>query len=111
MNRQNNKEQNGFRYECNEQSKEIANATKAILNTIIGWHLIQLFIRMKKTNCDMENIDNKYTLIQETDWGKYIAHSENCYGEQQTMKQHSEGVARIMKSFALSYEYVDVYTY
>lgn len=24
----------------------------------------------------MENIDNKYTLIQETDWGKYIAHSE-----------------------------------
>ena len=41
----------------------------------------------------MENIDNKYTLIQETDWGKYIAHSENCYGEQQTMKQHSEGVA------------------
>ena len=59
----------------------------------------------------MENIDNKYTLIQETDWGKYIAHSENCYGEQQTMKQHSEGVARIMKSFALSYEYVDVYTY
>ena len=66
---------------------------------------------MKKTNCDMENIDNKYTLIQETDWGKYIAHSENCYGEQQTMKQHSEGVARIMKSFALSYEYVDVYTY
>lgn len=27
------------------------------------------------------------------------------------MKQHSEGVARMMKSFVLSGEYVDVYTY
>lgn len=42
---------------------------------------------------------------------KYIAHSENSHGERQTMRQHSEGVARMMKSFALSDEYVDMYTY
>lgn len=64
-----------------------------------------------KTNADMENIDCKSTLKQDTEGALYIAHSENCYGELQTMKQHSEGVARMMKSFALSGEYVDVYTY
>lgn len=64
-----------------------------------------------KTNADMENIDCKSTLKQDTEGALCIAHSENCYGELQTMKQHSEGVARMMKSFALSGEYVDVYTY
>ena len=64
-----------------------------------------------KTNADMENVDCKSTLKQDTEGALYIAHSENCYGELQTMKQHSEGVARMMKSFALSGEYVDVYTY
>lgn len=42
---------------------------------------------------------------------KYIAHSENNKGEVQTMKQHSVGVAQIMKSFALSDEYADIYAY
>lgn len=64
-----------------------------------------------KTNADMENVDCKSTLKQDTEGALYIAHSENSYGELQTMKQHSEGVARMMKSFALSGEYVDVYTY
>lgn len=41
----------------------------------------------------------------------FIAHSENNNGVVQTMKQHSEGVAEIMKSFALSDKYVDLYTY
>ena len=64
-----------------------------------------------KTNSDMENVDYKSTLKQDTEVALYIAHSENCYGELQTMKQHSEGVARMMQTFALSGEYVDVYTY
>ena len=64
-----------------------------------------------KTSSDMENVDYKSTLKQDTEGSLYIAHSENCYGELQTMKQHSKGVARMMKSFALSSEYVDVYTY
>ena len=64
-----------------------------------------------KTNADMENVDYKSTLKQDMEEALYIAHSENCYGELQTMKQHSEGVARMMKLFALSGEYVDVYTY
>lgn len=42
---------------------------------------------------------------------KYIAHSENGNGEEQTIKQHSEGVADIMKSFALTDEYADIYAY
>ena len=42
---------------------------------------------------------------------KYIAHSENSNGEEQTIKQHSEGVADIMKSFALTDEYADIYAY
>ena len=33
---------------------------------------------------------------------KYIAHSTNSKGEEQSMKQHSEGVADLMKSFALA---------
>ena len=70
-----------------------------------------ILIVAMKTNADMENIDCKSTLKQDTEGALYIAHSENCYGELQTMKQHSEGVARMMKSFALSGEYVDVYTY
>lgn len=59
----------------------------------------------------MENVDYKSTLKQDTEGALYIAHSENSYGELQTMRQHSEGVAQMMKSFALSGEYVDVYTY
>lgn len=42
---------------------------------------------------------------------KYIAHSENGNGEEQTIKQHSEGVSDIMKSFALTDEYADIYAY
>ena len=42
---------------------------------------------------------------------KYIAHSENNKGEVQTMKHHSVGVAQILKSFALSDEYADIYAY
>ena len=60
----------------------------------------------------MEYTDNKNRIIkQEFDVPKYIAHSENSNGEEQTMKQHSESVAEMMKSFALSDEYVGMYTY
>lgn len=41
---------------------------------------------------------------------KYIAHSENMNGEEQTMKQHSEGVAKLMLSFALSDDFADIYS-
>lgn len=42
---------------------------------------------------------------------KYLAHSENRKGEIQTMKQHSEGVADIMRYFALSNTYAALYSY
>lgn len=42
---------------------------------------------------------------------KFIAHSENDKGEIQTMKQHSEGVAKIMTSFALSDDFSEIYSY
>lgn len=42
---------------------------------------------------------------------KYIAHSENSYGEEQSMKQHSEGVAELMKSFALADDFAEIYSY
>lgn len=42
---------------------------------------------------------------------KYIAHSENGNGEEQSMKQHSEGVASLMKSFALSEDFAEMYSY
>lgn len=41
----------------------------------------------------------------------YIAHSENSNGEEQSMKQHSEGVADLMKSFALTSDFVELYSY
>lgn len=41
----------------------------------------------------------------------YIAHSENKKGEEQTIKQHSEGVAEMMKSFALTEDYAGIYSY
>ena len=40
---------------------------------------------------------------------KYIAHSENSNGEEQSMKQHSEGVAELMKSFALANDFAEIY--
>lgn len=42
---------------------------------------------------------------------KYIAHSENSNGKEQSMKQHSEGVAELMKSFALTDDFADIYSY
>lgn len=42
---------------------------------------------------------------------KYIAHSENSNGKEQSMKQHSEGVAALMKSFALTDDFADIYSY
>lgn len=42
---------------------------------------------------------------------KYIAHSENSKGEEQSMKQHSEGVAELMKSFALADDFSEIYSY
>ena len=41
---------------------------------------------------------------------KYIAHSENSNGEEQSMKQHSEGVAELMKSFALANDFAEIYS-
>ena len=42
---------------------------------------------------------------------EYLAHSENVKDESQTMREHSLQVAHIMKQFALSKEYVDLYEY
>ena len=42
---------------------------------------------------------------------KYIAHSKNKNGEEQTMRQHSEGVAELMKSFALADDFTELYSY
>ena len=81
---------------------------------IITMHLLVDFlilIMTKNTNSDMENVNYKSTPKQDTEGALYIAHSENCYGKLQTMKQHSEGVARMMQTFSLSGEYVDMYTY
>ena len=41
---------------------------------------------------------------------KYIAHSENCNGEEQSMKQHGKGVAELMKSFALANDFAEIYS-
>ena len=40
---------------------------------------------------------------------KYIAHSQNNAGEAQTLLQHSQGVADLMRSFSLSKEYEDLF--
>lgn len=42
---------------------------------------------------------------------KYIAHSENSDGEEQSILQHSEGVAELMKSFALADDLAEIYSY
>lgn len=42
---------------------------------------------------------------------KYIAHSENSNGEEQSMKQHSRGVSELMKTFALADNFVEIYSY
>lgn len=42
---------------------------------------------------------------------KYIAHSENSNGEEQSMKQHSEGVAELMKSFTLADDFAEIYSH
>lgn len=55
--------------------------------------------------------DYKPTLPQETERAKYIAHSENSKGKQQSMKQHCKGVANMMKSFAFSNEFANMYAY
>ena len=47
----------------------------------------------------------------EHNMNKYIAHSANRKGEEQSMKQHSEGVATLMKSFALSNDFAEIYSY
>ena len=42
---------------------------------------------------------------------RYIAHSANSNGEEQSMKQHSKGVAELMKSFALANDFAEIYSY
>lgn len=42
---------------------------------------------------------------------KYIAHSKNTKGIEQLMKQHSKSVADIMVSYALSDEFIEIYSY
>lgn len=46
----------------------------------------------------------------ELDYYRYIAHSANSNGEEQSMKQHSEGVAKLMKSFALANNFAEIYS-
>lgn len=41
----------------------------------------------------------------------YIAHSENPIGVKQTMKEHSLGVSKFMKEFALSDSFADLYEF
>ena len=40
---------------------------------------------------------------------RYIAHSANSNGEEQSMKQHCVGVAELMKSFALANDFAEIY--
>lgn len=40
----------------------------------------------------------------------FIAHSKNRYGEEQSLQQHGVGVAEMMRTFALSDDYADVYS-
>ena len=42
---------------------------------------------------------------------RYIAHSANSNGEEQSMKQHCVGVAKLMKSFALANDFAEIYSY
>ena len=42
---------------------------------------------------------------------EYIAHSQNNAGEAQTLLQHSQGVADLMRSFSLSKEYEDLFVF
>lgn len=42
---------------------------------------------------------------------KYIAHSENSNGVSQTMQEHSTGVGKFMRDFALSESFADLYEF
>ncbi len=42
---------------------------------------------------------------------RYIAHSANSNGEEQSMKQHCVGVAKLMKAFALANDFAEIYSY
>lgn len=42
---------------------------------------------------------------------EYIAHSENSNGIKQTMKEHSFGVGKLMREFALSESFADLYEF
>ena len=42
---------------------------------------------------------------------KYIAHSENADGVSQTMQEHSTGVGKFMRDFALSESFADLYEF
>lgn len=42
---------------------------------------------------------------------QYIAHSENKEGEEQSMRQHCEGVAELMRTFALTNDFAEIYSY
>lgn len=42
---------------------------------------------------------------------EYIAHSENTDGIKQTMKEHSSGVGKFMREFALSESFADLYEF
>lgn len=42
---------------------------------------------------------------------EYIAHSENSSGIKQTMKEHSSGVGKLMREFALSESFADLYEF
>ena len=72
---------------------------------------------MIETHISMKYIDKEF--CQDV-WGdnggmqspdKFIAHSKNENNEEQSMRQHSVGVAELMKSFSLSEESVDIYSY
>ncbi len=60
---------------------------------------------------NIEFSDYKSKFPQNPVRAKYIAHSENYKGELQSMKQHSKGVADMMKSFALSEKLTDMYAF
>ena len=59
----------------------------------------------------MSILDKQELYKMEEDDYKYIAHSANRNGEEQSMKQHSEGVAELMKSFALADDFAELYSY
>lgn len=61
----------------------------------------------------ISHIDNNGVIQsnEEHQRGEYVAHSENSSGKIQTLKEHSSGVGKFMRQFALSELFTDLYEF